>query len=141
MALEQLSVFVENKPGRVAKITEVLQKAVINIRAMSIAELGEFGVIRLIVDNPYEAKSVLVDSDLSASVYPVLAVEMDDEPGGLAKIAEILGKRKVNIEYAYTSLSKGKAILIARVSDIERAERELSGAGIRTLNSENTLVE
>ncbi len=108
---------------------------------MSIAELGEFGVIRLIVDNPYEAKSVLIDSDLSASVYPVLAVEMDDEPGGLAKIAEILGKRKVNIEYAYTSLSKGKAILIARVSDIERAERELSGAGIRTLNSENTLVE
>ncbi|GBE54323.1 ACT domain protein [archaeon BMS3Bbin15] len=62
MALEQLSVFVENKPGRLAKITEVLQKAVINIRALSIAELGEFGVIRLIVDRPDEAKFVLIDS-------------------------------------------------------------------------------
>ncbi len=137
MAVEQVSVFVENKPGRLSKVTKVLGEAGINIRALSIAELGEFGVIRLIVDRPHEAKAVLKNSGLSVGVNPVLAIEMGDEPGSLARIAEVLGGREINIDYAYAFLKEGMAVLIARVSDTERAEKELSEAGIKTLKAED----
>lgn len=136
MTVEQVSVFVENKPGRLSKVTKILGEAGINIRALSIAELGEFGVIRLIVDKPHEARAVLRNSGLSAGLNPVLAIEMGDEPGSLAKIAEVLGKAEINIDYAYAFLAENKAVLIARVSDLERAQEVLKQAGIKTLGEE-----
>ncbi len=136
MTVEQVSVFVENKPGRLSKVTRVLGEAGINIRALSIAELGEFGVIRLIVDKPHEAKAVLRNSGLSVGINPVLAIEMGDEPGSLAKIAEVLGEAEINIDYAYAFLAGNRAVLIARVSDPDRAQEVLKEAGIKTLGEE-----
>ncbi len=138
MVVEQVSVFVENKPGRLSKVTRILGEAGINIRALSIAELGEFGVIRLIVDKPHEAKAVLSNSGLTVGINEVLAIEMGDEPGSLAKIASALGDAGVNIDYAYAFIAraKEKAVLIARVDDVKRAEEVLSREGIRLLSAE-----
>ncbi|WP_456474728.1 ACT domain-containing protein [Candidatus Pyrohabitans sp.] len=138
MVVEQVSVFVENKPGRLSKVTEVLGEAGINIRALSIAELGEFGVIRLVVDKPHEARAVLTNSGFTVGINRVLAIEMGDEPGSLAKIASALGNAGVNIDYAYAFIAgaKEKAVLIARVDDIRKAEDVLSREGIRLLAAE-----
>jgi len=136
MGVEQVSVFVENRPARLSKVTTILGEAGLNIRALSIAELGEFGVIRLIVDRPYEAKSVLTNSGLSVGMNTVLAIKMGDQPGSLARIAELLGKERINIDYAYAFLKGEVAVLIARVDDHRRAEEVLSRAGTPTLELE-----
>ncbi len=136
--VKQVSVFVENKPGTLAKTSKALGDEKINIRAFSVAEVGEFGIIRLIVDDPDKANSTLREKGYTSAITNVLAVEMGDEPGSLAKVAGILGDNHINIEYAYSLLERhaDKAVLIARVDDAEKATNILIESKYRLLKPE-----
>ena len=138
MAVKQLSVFVENKPGSLAKISKALGDEKINIRALSVGEVGEFGIIRLIVDNPEKARDALKKRGYSVGLTDVLAVEMGDEPGSLAKVTSILGENNINIEYAYAFITResNKAALIARVNDLEKAEKILTEKGFNFIQAD-----
>ncbi len=132
--IKQVSVFVENKPGRLAAVTEKLYEKGINIRAFTIAEAGDFGIIRMVVDKTDEAYRILKDSGFTVTLTDVLGVEVEDEPGGLYKIAKALGSENINIEYVYAFTFGGdKALIILRVDDIEKA--------IEVLERENALFK
>jgi hypothetical protein len=139
MTLKQVSVFVQNKPGRLSKVTHALGDAGINIRALSIAEVGDFGIIRMIVEDPEGAVKALKESRLTAKVTDVLGIEMENRPGGLARIADILGDEGVNIEYAYAFVTKDRehAVLITRVDDVEKGKEVLARSGIKTVSAED----
>jgi hypothetical protein len=129
--IKQVSVFVENKPGRLASVTEVLYKAGINLRAFTIAEAGDFGIIRMVVDKTEEAYKALKEAGFTVTITDVLGVEVKDEPGGLYRIAKILGDANINIEYVYAFTFGGdKALIILRVDDIEKAIEVLEKEGI-----------
>ena len=120
MIIKQLSIFLENVSGRLAEVTKLLAKNNINLRAMTIADTADFGILRLVVDKPEEALAALTQAGFTAKVTDVLAVEVEDRPGGLSKVMEIFQKNKVNIEYLYVSLvkNKEKAVVIFKVEDI-----------------------
>jgi len=133
--IKQISLFAENKPGRLANIANNFRKSGINIRAFTIAEAGDFGIIRMVVDRPEDAHKMLHNAGFTVSETNVLGVEMEDVPGGLGKIADVLGERNINIDYAYAFVTKTeKALLILRVNDIEGAILVLQGAGIRMID-------
>lgn len=138
MKIQQLSVFVENKGGRLAEITEVLAKANIDIRAISIADTSDFGILRLIVNRPDEAVKALKDANMTVSLTNVIAIGITDKPGEFAKAMKVLADDNIVIEYMYAFISrnKGRAFVILRVNDEEQAVRALSGAGIMILPSE-----
>ena len=129
--IKQISLFAENKPGRLAKIAESLMKAKVNIRAFTIAEAGDFGVIRMVVDDPDKAYKNLQGQGFAVSETEVIAVEMQDVPGGLFEIASTLGKGGVNIDYAYAFVTRSDlALLILRVDDNAKAIKVLKAAKI-----------
>ncbi|WP_407355918.1 ACT domain-containing protein [Methanolobus sp. WCC5] len=133
--IKQISLFAENKPGRLANIAKNFRNASINIRAFTIAEAGDFGIIRMVVDKPDTAHQVLHDAGFTVSETSVLGIEMEDVPGGLGKIADVLGEKNINIDYAYAFVTKTeKALLILRVSDIRAAVEVLDGAGIKLID-------
>ncbi|MDR2694960.1 MAG: ACT domain-containing protein, partial [Deltaproteobacteria bacterium] len=101
MKVEQLSIFLENKTGRLAEVTRTLGKAGINIRALSLADTSEFGILRLIVDNREKAKSALKEQGFTVGRTQVVAVRVDDRPGGLDDILQLLSDRSINVEYMY----------------------------------------
>ena len=138
MAIKQISIFVENKPGRMARVAKTLADADVNIRALTIAEAGDFGVIRMVVDNTERGYKALHDEGFTVSETDVLAVELKDIPGGLYEIANTLGMNNVNVDYAYAFVTaKAKrAMLILRVDDIRRATEVLSEAGVRIATRE-----
>lgn len=129
--IKQISVFVENKPGRLAAVTGVLFERGINLRAFTIADAGDFGIIRMVVDKTEEAYRALKEAGFTVTVNEVLAVEVEDRPGELFKISKALGDAGVNIEYVYAFTSeKHKALIIFRVSDSERARDILEKMGV-----------
>ncbi|MGM0771495.1 MAG: ACT domain-containing protein [Halobacteriota archaeon] len=133
--IKQISLFAENKPGRLANIADKFKEAGINIRAFTIAEAGDFGIIRMVVDEPDMAHKVLHDAGFTVSETNVLGVEMEDVPGQLAMIADVLSDKNINIDYAYAFVTKTeKAFLIVRVNDIRGAVKVLDGANIRLLD-------
>lgn len=133
--IKQISLFAENKPGRLANIASKLKDASINIRAFTIAEAGDFGIIRMVVDNPDNAHRVLHEAGFTVSETDVLGIEMEDIPGQLAKIADLLGEHNVNIDYAYAFVARtAKAFLIMRVDNLEKAINVLYESGIRLLD-------
>ncbi|KXS43248.1 ACT domain-containing protein [Methanolobus zinderi] len=133
--IKQISLFAENKPGRLAKIASNFRKAGINIRAFTIAEAGDFGIIRMVVDRPDVAHEVLHDAGFTVSETNVLGIEMEDVPGGLGKIADVLGEKNINIDYAYAFVTKTEqALLILRVNDIETAIKVLLDSGIKLID-------
>lgn len=133
--IKQISLFAENKPGRLANIAENFRKTGINIRAFTIAEAGDFGIIRMVVDRPDAAHEVLHDAGFTVSETNVLGIEMEDVPGGLGKIADVLGDKNINIDYAYAFVTKTeKALLILRVSDTEASIRIMQDAGIKLID-------
>jgi hypothetical protein len=136
--IKQISLFVENKPGRMAKVSKTLSDASVNIRALTIAEAGDFGVIRMVVDNPEKGYKVLKDNGFTVSATEVLAVEMKDTPGGLYSIVNTLGVSSVNVDYAYAFVTAKaqKAMLILRVDDISRAREALVAKGIKIATRE-----
>ncbi len=139
MSIRQISVFLENKPGKLNKMTQVLADHNIDMRALSLAETKDFGIARMIVDDVYEATNVLKEADFVASLSPVLAYAIPDEPGGLNNLLNIFTDAGVNIEYMYAFLGSGDskhAYMIFRVADTKAAEAALSGSGLRALTQE-----
>lgn len=133
MSIKQISVFLENKPGTLNKMTNVLANGGIDMRAISLAETKDFGIARLIVDDVISATTVLKDADFVASLTPVLAYEIPDEPGGLNKLLAIFTESKVNIEYMYSCIVGSGAYMIFRVADTKGAEAALAGKGLKPL--------
>ena len=128
MSVKQISVFLENKPGRLYELTKVLRENKIDMRALSIAETPDFGILRLIVDDSYKTACVLKDAGYICSITPVLAAEVADEAGGLEKILNILGENDINLEYTYAFITrkKGTAYMVFRVQDNDKAIEILS---------------
>ncbi|AKB14104.1 acetolactate synthase [Methanosarcina thermophila MST-A1] len=133
--IKQISLFAENKPGRLANVASKLKNAGINIRAFTIAESGDFGIIRMVVDKSDYAHSVLRDAGFTVSETSVLGIEMEDVPGSMSRIAEIFGKANINIDYAYAFVTREqKALLIVRVNDIEKAIETLEKENIKLIS-------
>ncbi|MDK2796056.1 MAG: hypothetical protein PWQ22_1182 [Archaeoglobaceae archaeon] len=129
--IKQISVFVENKPGRLAAITEVLYKKGINLRAFMIADAGDFGIVRMVVDKTEEAFNALKSAGFAVTLNDVLAVEVEDKPGELYRISKALGEEGVNIEYVYAFTSeKHKALIIFRVGELAKAKAVLEKLGV-----------
>jgi hypothetical protein len=121
MAVEQISVFVENTSGRLAEVTRLLADAGVNLRAITIADTADFGILRIIADDSKKAVEAFKHAGFTAKVTQVIGVEVPDKPGGLAGVMEIFDREGVNIEYLYASLEhvKEKAIVIFKVEDVE----------------------
>ena len=134
--VQQISVFAENKPGKIEVITKILTKEKINIRAITIASSNKYGVIKLLVDNPEKAYRALKEEGLSVALNPTLALEMEDGPGGLHTITQIVKKYQINIEDAcgFVIKSKKKAVLVIQVKDIEKVKNILLSEKIHFLN-------
>ncbi len=138
MAVKQISVFVENKPGKLAELTDLLSQHKINLRALYLADAVDFGIARLIVDDIYNTSTVLREANYVSSIKDVLAVRLPDEPGGLFKVLDLLGKNGINVEYmyAFTTRIQGTANMIFRVEDNKRAVELLSTNGISQIGQE-----
>lgn len=138
MQIQQISIFVENKSGRLAEITEALAAAKVDIRPVSIADTSDFGILRLIVDKPKEAVEALKAAGLTASLTSVIAMGIDDQPGEFAKALRVLADNKIGVEYMYAFISRehGKAFVILRVDDSERAVAVLKEHQITILSAE-----
>lgn len=136
MLIKQLSVFIENKPGRLAAILEELGKHNIDISALSLADTSEYGILRLIVSNPDDAAEVLKNSGVVVKLTNVLAIAIDDTPGGLSRILSIFVKNSINVDYMYAFVGKvtSKALTVIKVSDPELAEKALSALDLSTVN-------
>jgi hypothetical protein len=133
--VQQLTVFLENTPGRLAHMTRTLGDAGVNMRALMVADTAEFGVVRVICDRPISAKADLEAAGFGVSVTDVLAVEEPDRPGGLADVLEAIEAAGTNVEYAYCFVEPGgrSAVDVLRVEDIAAATRALAEAGVRVL--------
>ncbi len=131
--IKQISVFSENRPGRLAAIAHALESEKVNILAFMIAEAEGFGVVRALVDNPDKAYKKLTGEGFSVTFTDVIAVRMQDRPGGLYEIAKILGDSGVNMEYAYAYTGKEGAVLILRVDKVEPAIKVLKQKGSELL--------
>lgn len=132
--IEQVSVFLENKPGHLAHMARTLAEAGLNMRALMVADTSEFGVARIICDRPHAAKEELLAQGFGVSLTLVVAVEIPDRPGGLAEVLEVLSANSVNVEYAYAFVDPGadSAIDVLKVDD-QRAIDVLTAAGMRVL--------
>jgi hypothetical protein len=133
--IKQISVFSENRPGRLAAIAKALEEENINILAFSIAEADGFGVVRALVDNPKKAHEKLTGLGFNVAFTDVIAVKMRDKPGGLYEIAKMLGDGQINIEYSYAYSGKEGAVLILRVDNADQAVRLIASRGATLLES------
>ena len=140
MSIKQISVFLENKPGKLKEMTGVLAENHVDMRALSLAETKDFGIARLVVDDVFNAVNILKEADFVASLTSVLAVAVPDEPGGLDRLLQIFSDANVNIEYMYAFIG-GKdskhAYMIFRVADTKGAEVKLAGQGLKILTQED----
>jgi len=138
MIAHQLSIFAENKPGRLAAVTRILAKEKINIRATTIATSDTFGVINLVVDDPERAEAALSEAGMTVHLREVLAVVIPDRPGGLDTLTQLLASEDINIENAYGFVleSSEKAIFVVEVDQIDRTEKILEKHGFQTLDEE-----
>ncbi len=138
MKLEQLSIFLENRSGRLAEITGVLARAGINIRALSLADTADFGILRLIVNQTSRAVQVLRDNGFTVATNEMVALEVPDRPGGLWEILKVLEAAGLNVEYMYAFVQRAKenAVVMFRFDEPDRAIGVLQGAGVRVLSGE-----
>lgn len=139
MIIKQLSIFVENKKGRLADITDALSKANIDIRALSIADTTDFGILRLIVNKPDEAAEMLKQSGITVSVTNVIAIGIDDKPGAFSVPMRILSDADIDVEYMYAFITRKseKAYVILRVADNDEAAKVLISKGVEILDEES----
>jgi hypothetical protein len=138
MKIKQLSLFLENKPGHLSTICRALAEADINIATLSLADTQQFGILRLIVEDWARARSVLDAKGFVAKVSDVVATEVEDRPGGMAEILEILDEAKLNIEYVYafTFRRGNSAVLVFRFDEPDKAIELLTAKGRTILNGE-----
>lgn len=138
MKVEQISVFLENKPGGLEKVTHMLKDAGINIRTLAVADTSDFGIVRLIVNDVETATRVLRESGFTVSRTTVVAVEVPDRPGGLHGILEVIAKENINIAYMYAFVEKSgeNAVMLFRFDQQDRAIDVLLKSGIAVLSGE-----
>ncbi len=136
MQVEQISVFLENRAGRLAEVSAILAEAGVNIRALSLADTSDFGVLRLIVNNNEKAMETLKNAGFTVGKTNVLAVEVEDRPGGLHKILDVLYKSGINVEYMYAFVqqSGNNAVMIFRFDQTEKAMNVLAENNINTID-------
>jgi len=138
MKVEQISIFIENKSGRLAEVTRILGDAGVNIRALSLADTSDFGILRLIVDQTDKAKDVLKGEGFTVNKTEVIAVEVPDRPKGLYSILKVLEDSSVNVEYMYAFVERcgENAVIIFRFDDVETAIKVLLANSITVLKGE-----
>ena len=138
MFIKQLSIFVENKPGRLHTIIDALGKSGVNLRALSIADTTDFGILRVITDDNDKARKSLSEIGVISKLTDVLAVYIDDKTGGLATVLDELSVEGVEIEYMYAFLGRkeGKALMVLKASDEEKAQKALEKHGIAVAGPE-----
>ncbi|OGV51309.1 MAG: amino acid-binding protein [Lentisphaerae bacterium GWF2_44_16] len=141
MLIKQISVFLENRAGRLFEIAELLGNENINIRALSLADASDFGVIRLIVDKPEKAAERLKKEGFSVGLTSVVAVEVPDNPGGLASVLKVMTDAGINVEYMYAFVEKtsDNAIVIFRLENMEKTVELLLGKGLKILQEKEVL--
>lgn len=137
MKLKQISIFLENSPGRLYDTTSALADAGLNLRSLCIADTSAFGVLRILISDVNLARRIVMEKQLPARVEDVLAVELDDVPGSLAKVLKLLMDAKINVDYMYALAGggNGKAVMIFHFSDNDRALDILHQAGLRVLDA------
>lgn len=132
MITKQLSIFIENRPGRLAEVTKIIADNNVNIRALSIADTTHFGILRLIVDNANDVEAMLKEKGMTVSVTSVIAVKLNDKPGALADVLGVLHKENIAIEYMYAFLSQNtvdSAYVVMRIEEDIRAMKVLMENG------------
>jgi hypothetical protein len=136
--VQQVSIFVENKSGRLAEVTDILGRNGINIRALSLADTADFGILRLIVNDGEKTVNLLKENGFTVNRNEVVAVVVPDRPGGLAFILNTLQGKGINVEYmyAFAQRNEGNAVLIFRFDEIDKAVKALLDAGTRILSGE-----
>ena len=139
MRVEQISIFLENKAGRLAEVTRILSEAKINIRALSLADTSDFGILRLIVNDNAKAKEVLRQHGFTVGKTDVVAVEVTDQPGGLHRILDSLFKANINVEYMYAFVqqSGNNAVIIFRFDNLDAAVDILTKNGFKVIKGAN----
>ncbi|MGC8872078.1 MAG: ACT domain-containing protein [Caldimicrobium sp.] len=137
MKIKQISVFLENKKGRLYEALKTLAQAGVNIRALSIADTSDFGILRMIVNKPEEAKKALEEGGFTTKITHVIAVGVRDEPGGLAEILKILYENDINVEYVYAFVEKSgeEALVVLRTNNLEKTIDILQTKGVKLLDS------
>ena len=133
MNVKQLSVFIENKAGRVSEVTDVLGDAGVNIRGFSVSDTADYGIVRLIVDDPGKGHEVLSAAGFTVKENAVICLDLPDHPGGLAGVLKVVSGAGVNIEYVYSLIS---TYVVINVADIERAVSLLEGKPVRLVTQE-----
>lgn len=138
MKVEQISIFIENKSGRLAEVSRILGEAQVNIRALSLADTSDFGILRLIVDNTDLALQVLKAHSFTVNKTEVIGVEVPDQPGGLCSILEVLDQNNINVEYMYAFVERsgGNAVIIFRFDNVDEAIRVLTANDFTVLKGE-----
>ena len=138
MKVQQISIFIENKSGRLAEVTRLLGERQVSIRALSLADPSDFGILRLLVDQADTAFTVLKEGGFTVSKTQVVAVEVPDQPGGLSRILQILDEAKINVEYMYAFAERNadNAVIIFRFEDIDNAIKTLQERGVSILTGE-----
>lgn len=132
---QQISVFSENKPGKINRITGILADNKINIRAITISDTGDYGIIKLLLDKPQEGCDFLKESGFAATLKDIVAVKMDDRPGGLHGATTILTEKNINVEDAYGFILEGgsAAVFVFQVKNVQKTENILKDAGFDLL--------
>ncbi len=139
MKVKQISVFLENRSGRLAEVTRVLGDANLNIRALSLADTSDFGVLRMIIDYPERAYMVLKENHYTVQETEVVTLEVADQPGGLAGVLETLYQNQINVEYLYAFPERDsveKALLVFRFDDMDKAIKLLQDTGIKIMEAQ-----
>jgi hypothetical protein len=138
MKAEQISIFLENRTGRLSEVAEILALAQVNIRALSLADTSDFGILRLIVDDNEKAEKALRDNGLTAQKNEVVAVEVEDRPGGLHRILAVLKNAGINVEYMYAFIKQtgDRAIMIFRFNRPDEAIRVLADRGFTVIGGD-----
>jgi hypothetical protein len=136
----QVSVFAENKPGKLSRVTEILGKNNINIRAITISDTGDYGIIKLLLDKPIEGNEYLKNEGFASTLVDIVAIIIDDSPGGLHKATSILSSKNINVEdaYGFTIREKNHAVFVFQVADVNSTEKILKDAGFSII-SDNEL--
>ncbi len=132
---QQISIFAENKPGKIERISGILGKHSINMRAITISDSGDYGIIKILADRPVDGCNVLKEEGIAATLKDIVAVRIDDSPGGLHKASSVLAKNDINVEDAYGFTIRGshEAVFVFQVKDIRKTETVLRDAGFSLL--------
>ena len=135
MFIKQISLFVENQPGKMVEATDVLSRGGVDISALSLADTTDFGILRIIVDNPDKAVALLKERDYIVKQTDVIAAVMDDQPGGLTAVLQVLAAAGVSVEYMYAFVGsrQGHAVVVMRTDDPEKAQTALAAHHVTTL--------